>query len=202
MKKILSILVYAVSLLAHAEGNIQKGQQKAQVCTACHGPQGNQTINPEWPNLGGQDPEYLVAQMQAFKKGEKGSRYNAVMSPLMANLPQEDMQDIAAFYASQPRVHGKASPEHFKLGAQLYRGGSLEHHIPACSACHSPKGDGNPEANFPALAGQHSAYTAMQLNHFKNKTRQTDYQQIMQGIAQKMTSKDMEAVADYIQGLY
>lgn len=79
------------------------GQQKSQPCQACHGPDGNQTVDPSYPKIGGQYEDYLVRAMLAYKNGE---RENAIMQGFMAPLSERDIRDLAAFYARQPRIIG------------------------------------------------------------------------------------------------
>ncbi|MCB1744460.1 MAG: cytochrome c [Gammaproteobacteria bacterium] len=82
---------------AQAAGDAEAGKSKASTCIACHGVDGNST-NPEWPKLAGQHARYIVLQLKAFKAGE---RKNPLMSPMAANLSEQDMEDLAAYYESQ-----------------------------------------------------------------------------------------------------
>jgi cytochrome c553 len=195
-----TLLVLSLGLLAAGPGFAQDAKTKAAVCGACHGPDGN-SVNPEWPNLAGQHPGYIVAQLKAFKSGV---RKNANMNAMAAPLSDQDMQDLAGYFAGQtlkvPSVTAEAGAE----GAKLYRGGNAQTGVPACMACHGPGGAGNPGANFPALRGQHAKYTVLQLNAYKSGERVTDegQKQIMRGIAARMSAQEIEAVANYIQGLH
>ncbi len=177
----------------------QAGQEKSTVCAACHGPTGR-SINPEWPSLSGQHSHYLIKQMQNYKAQQ--GRTAPAMTAMVANLSPQDMVEIAAFYASQPLPKGSTPKKYRERGEQLYRGGDFSQHITACIACHGPKGHGNAEANFPALSGQHAAYTILQLQAFKNHTRSNDLSGIMQDISQRMSLEDMTAVAHYVEGLH
>ncbi len=80
-----------------ADGDAAKGKAKAAMCAGCHGPDGN-SVNPLWPKLAGQHAAYLVKQLQAFKGGQ---RNDPMMKPMVAALSEVDMQNLAAFYASQ-----------------------------------------------------------------------------------------------------
>ena len=82
---------------AHAGGDAAAGKAKAMICAACHGPDGN-SVNPIWPKLAGQHEAYLAKQIRAFKSGE---RVDPTMAPMMQLVKEEDIDDIAAFYASQ-----------------------------------------------------------------------------------------------------
>lgn len=198
MKKMVFILVFCASVLAHAEGSVQAGQGKSTVCAACHGPKGIST-NPQWPDLAGQHEPYLLKQLLDFKKPTRNS---VVMTPLVANLSEQDMRDLAAFYSDQPLNKGSTPKKYLSRGEQLYRGGDFDQHITACIACHGPKGTGNAEAGFPVLSGQQPMYTMQQLQAFKDNKRSNDLNSIMRDISKRMNAEDMEAVAYYISGLH
>lgn len=185
--------------IIYANGSADSGKNKAQVCAACHGQQGISTM-PEWPNLAGQNELYFIKQI---KEMQKGTLRNApTMSAMIATLTQQDMDDLAAYYAKMPLAAGSTAQKYVSRGEQLYRGGDFTKHITACIACHGPKGTGNAQAGFPALSGQHAAYTLSQLHAFKDGTRTNDLNHIMQDICSRMSHDDMEAVAHYIEGLY
>jgi cytochrome c553 len=177
------------------------GKAKAMVCTACHGADGNSS-NPIWPNLAAQNPAYIVAQLKAFKAG---TRQNASMAPMVASLEPGDMVEIAAFFAAQTlKVKPLAADQvaAAEAGQKLYRGGDAERGIPACMACHGPDGGGNPASGYPALRGQQFEYTVAQLQNYHNGTRQTDAQQMMRTIAQRLTEDDIKNLARYVSALH
>ncbi|HSH85857.1 MAG: cytochrome c [Methylophilus sp.] len=165
------------------------------VCAACHGADGNSVITTN-PKLAGQHPEYLLKQLSNFKDG---SRANAVMSGMASALSQEDMEGIAKYFSNQSiklakaKENGKGS-----LGEKIYRGGIAANKVPACAACHGVTGAGLPK-QFPRLAGQHTDYTVQQLRTFRTGERANA--PMMMAIAAKMSDAEMQAVADYIQGL-
>ena len=167
------------------------------VCVACHGADGNSAI-PMNPKLAGQHPEYLTKQLKNFKSGE---RKNAVMSGIVANLTEEDMANLGAYFGTQKpnggsaKTNGAGSP-----GERLYRGGVPSKGIPACASCHGATGAGIP-VQFPRLAGQHAEYTTNQLKIFRSGERANDGAAMMRGIASRLSDADIAAVADYIQGL-
>jgi cytochrome c553 len=198
MKKTVFFLALCIHFTAYASGIYQAGQEKSTACAACHGQTGIST-NPAWPSLAGQHADYLVKQLQDFK-GK--TRYSPIMTPLVANLSEQDMADLAVFYAKQPLPEGKTPKKYLQRGEQLYRGGDFNKHITACIACHGPRGTGNAQAGFPALSGQHPAYTVQQLQAFAEGKRSNDLNSIMHDISMRMSNEDMEAVANYIAGLY
>jgi cytochrome c553 len=196
----LSVTVLAEEL----QGDAEAGRKKAQVCAACHGPDGN-SANPMWPKLAGQGKRYLISQLKAFKEGAKGPRQGAnamAMYPMAAPLSEQDMADLAEYFSSQKVTTGSAADELAKKGAALYQGGNKDFGSAACIGCHGPGGSGNPAAGFPALAGQHATYTYNQLKAFHDGTRSGDPNSMMRHMVRKMSDADMRAVAEYIQGLY
>jgi cytochrome c553 len=199
MKKLVFVFILLSPFLINAQGNGQAGQQKAQVCVACHGAQGIST-NPQWPNLAGQHERYFIKQLKDLQQGTQ--RHVPTMTAIIASLNQQDMDDLAVYYAKMSLAQGVTPKKFVPRGEQLYRGGDFKTHITACIACHGPKGTGNAQAGFPVLSGQHAAYTLMQLQQFKNAIRTNDLNHIMQDICGKMSQDDMEAVAHYIEGLY
>lgn len=201
-------IVYACLVLglyagqAAAAGDAAAGAGKIQTCQACHGPEGN-SMNPAWPKLAGQHATYTVKQLQDFKGGVRKSPQ---MTPIAMQLSEQDMEDIAAYYAGQELAEAAvpASVEFrdVEVGERIHRAGDAAKKLPACMACHGPVGSGNPAAVYPRLNGQHAAYTAAQLQAFKNESRDNDANAVMRNIAGKMTNGEIEAVSQYLQGLY
>ncbi len=197
----LALLVVLLSATAslQAAGSAEAGKQKALTCSACHGADGN-SVNPEWPSLAGQNARYAVSQLKAYQSGE---RQNVLMSGMAMGLSAQDMEDLAAYYAAQPVTLRTAQPDLIALGESIYRGGVTERGVPACSACHGPKGVGNPLSGYPVIRAQHATYTAATLREYAAGTRKTDapYNQMMRNIAAGLTDEEITALANYIQGL-
>jgi cytochrome c553 len=191
------MLTASLSLPLQAAGDQAAGKEKSAVCAGCHGVDGNST-NPEWPKLAGQGAAYLVKQLQNFKSKE---RDNATMYPQAANLSDQDIADIAAYYSAQTPKLEMADEKVVTLGETLFRGGNPATGVAACSGCHAPNGVGNPAAKFPRLAGQHAKYTAVQLKYFRNAERANDAGKMMRNITLRMTDTEIEAVSQYIAGL-
>jgi len=165
------------------------------VCAACHGADGNSAIALN-PKLAGQHPEYLLKQLTNFKEG---TRANAVMAGMAANLSADDMKNLATYFANQKINLAKAKSNGVgSLGEKIYRGGIAASGVPACSSCHGANGAGIPK-QFPRLAAQHADYTLAQLRTFRTGERANA--PMMMVIAAKMTDAEMQAVADYMQGL-
>lgn len=194
----LASLAVLVAPAAMAEpGDAAAGAQKAVVCGACHGADGN-SPNPEWPSLAGQHAGYIAAQLKLFKDGGRDS---PLMTPNAMLLTEQDMADLGAYFAAQPFKGLEADPDNYRAGERLYRGGDRERGLPACIACHGPRGRGNPPAQYPAVRGQHAAYTHAQLRAYASGARQPAGNDIMQVIAGKLTDEEMQALASYLQGL-
>ena len=185
------------------KGDPAKGQQiVTQVCAACHAADGNSAI-PGNPILAGQHPEYTYKQLMNFKPqgGKPAERNNPIMGGMVANLSEDDMKNLAAYFAAQKTKLGVARDAKLaKQGEAIYRGGVAGKGIPACASCHSPNGAGMP-AQFPRLAGQQTEYTSGQLKTFRVGQRTNDAAQMMRGVAAKMSDQEIAAVSEYIAGL-
>lgn len=195
---LLALIVCTASQAADKAGNTAAGQTKTAVCGACHGPDGNSVV-PVFPKLAGQGERYLLKQLREIKDGK---RVVPEMAGQLDHLNDQDLADIAAFYAAQKGSVGTASADLAAQGEALFRGGRLEQGLPACIGCHSPNGSGNAQAGFPHLSGQHAEYTRKQLTAFAEGERVNDGDTlVMRSIAARLSKKDIEALAQYIQGL-
>jgi cytochrome c553 len=201
-----ALLALATPIVA-AQGVIKGDPAKAQqivtqVCAACHGADGN-SPSPANPSLAGQHPEYLFKQLRNYKaqNGKPPERNNAVMAGMVANLSDDDMKNLAAYFSAQkakPRAARDAALA--KQGEAIYRGGIMARGVAACASCHAPNGAGIP-AQFPRLAGQHAEYTAAQLKAFRSGQRANDAAAMMRMISAKLSDQDIAAVSEYIAGL-
>ncbi len=179
------------------EGDAAAGEAKSATCIACHGPGGN-SVNPVWPKLAGQHEDFLYKQMQAFKNGV---RKNELMAPMIAPLTDQDMRNLAAYFASQKTSAAQGKPEALPSGKKLYTGGNLENGVVACIGCHGPTGLGNPAGGFPRIANQHAAYLAKTLRDYRSGERANDMNGMMRGIAAELSDAEIDAVAEYITNL-
>ena len=194
----------ALALAASAAATAQDKAQgiAAQVCAACHAPDGN-SVAASNPKLAGQFPDYLQKQLHDFKAqdGKKPLRESAIMNGMVANLSDDDMKGLAAFYAGQAQKPAAASDKQLAaVGQKLWRGGDAAHAIPACEGCHGPAGAGIP-AQFPRLSGQFADYVAAQLTAFREGKRSNDRNGVMRGVAAHMNDGQIKAVAEYAAGL-
>lgn len=204
MSRSLSLLIAVAGLLATAAGaagDPEIGATRAVTCIACHAQDGN-SVNGEWPKLAGQHERYMVRQLKLFKTGE---RENAVMLGMSIALSDKDMADISAFYAAKEIKPGIAEESRVRLGRRVYRAGNAASGVPACMACHGPSGRGNPGAGYPALGGQHAAYTAAKLREFRAGAvwgKGDNANAVMRTVAAELTDAEIEAVATYLEGLH
>ena len=182
------------------DGDASVGQARSVTCVACHGGDGN-SVNPLWPNIAGQHATYTAETLIAFREGK---RYDPVMTNQAMLLAEEDIDDIAVYFEGlQAAVQSVADPSTVSRGETLYRGGDSENGIAACIACHGPAGRGNAAAGYPALAGQHAAYTAKQLRDYASGARESDGPtEVMRAIAARLTQDDIAAISSYLQGLH
>ena len=198
---LLAMLLAAFQVQAQSliDGSLEAGKARSISCTACHGAEGN-SVNPLWPHISKQSASYVVKQLEAF---QKGTRSNPLMTPQAMSLSDEDIRNVAVYFESLPApAMAIADPSKLVRGEALYRGGSGERNVAACLACHGPTGRGNPAARFPALQGQHAAYTAKQLRDYAAGNRTSDGKtRIMRDIAARLSEEDIVALASYIQGL-
>lgn len=181
-------------------GNATAGQAKAAACGACHGADGNST-DPQYPKLAGQSEQYIVHQLENFKSGK---RQNPIMLGMATPLSEQDMHDIGAYFASKTPLPGVADQALVEHGQQLFREGDVKRGIPACMACHSIDGRGNPGAMYPQLESQHAQYIEAQLKawHDGDAWGTDAHSQIMPAIAKKLDANDIAALASYIEGLH
>ena len=188
---------------ASAAGDAAAGKEMSVACGACHGADGNSMV-PTFPKLAGQGEKYLLKQLQDIRDG---ARPIPTMAGQLDGKSDQNLADIAAFYAAQAGSGGHTDPALLALGEKVYRSGVAERNVAACTACHSPTGKGNAPAGFPALAGQHAEYTATQLRAYRKgyeddtgRTNDGDTK-IMRTTAFGLSDGEIEAVSSYVAGL-
>jgi len=206
---LLSLLVSSISVFAATgemteakpmkTGDAEKGSKLVGTCVACHGADGNSVVG-QWPTLAGQRESYLFEQLEHIRDEE---RVIAVMKGLLNNYSDDDLRDVSAFYASQKTKVSQAEETNLALGQQIYRAGNLKSGVPACTGCHGPAGKGLESAQYPMLGGQKAEYVVTSLIAYQTGERAIDeHGKIMQGIATRLTTEEIRAVANYVSGLY
>jgi len=167
------------------------------VCSSCHGSEGR-SISPTFPRLAGQQKDYIVAQLQAFRDKTRADPHaQTYMWGMAARLNDSTIDGIAAYYASQTPVAGapSSSPE-TAAGAKIYTEGIPSENVPACMSCHGERAEGN--GPIPSLAGQHQAYLARQLEAFQSMARANE---IMHENSKDLTAQQISEVTAYLATL-
>ena len=185
-------------------GDATKGSQLVESCAACHGADGN-SISTDWPKLSGQNQRYLYEQLMYFRDGDRMNALMMSVTPYLQTLSDDDLKNIAAFYSQYKTTVGQAKndEELLSLGTQLYRFGNIKKQIPACTSCHAVYGQGNSLAGYPAVSGQQIGYLTSSLKAYRSKERNSGESSIiMQSIAENLTDYEIEALANYMHGLY
>ena len=177
------------TLIPDAHAGLEEGRQKAQVCGACHGADGNSPSSIV-PSLAGQPRQFIVTALYMYREGR---RKNALMSPFAEKLSNADFNDLAAYYSSlkmAPPVR-TTTPEKVAQGKAISEKNN-------CVACHTASLVG--QQQMPRLAGQHYDYLLDQLKQFKASTR-GDMDGTMTSAAQALSPADIEILAEYMSTL-
>lgn len=183
-----SDVVLTPTTLANADAlSIGRGATLSLRCTMCHGPQGMSQANS--PNLAGQYASVIYKQLRDF---QTGARTNAVMGPMVTALSDQDMRDLAAYYAYLPRVVGshpvsQAVPDVVAVGSPM-------RNIAPCASCH---GAADHKIGAPWLEGEPAVYIRAQLQAFASGDRHNDTSEQMRNVARQMTPAEIEAAAQY-----
>jgi cytochrome c553 len=181
--------VLTSTTLAHpTQQSIGRGATLAQRCAICHGPTG--ISRADSPNLAGQYASVIYKQLLDFRSG---ARTNAVMSPFAANLSDQDIADLAAYYAYLPRLPAY-HPEVQLPPTRIVVYGAPLRGIAPCGACH---GSLDNKTGSPWLEGQSAAYIKAQLQAFASGQRRNDISEQMRNIARAMTPDEIEEAANY-----
>jgi cytochrome c553 len=185
---LLAAVLQLLGCAAHA-ADPAAGMQKAQVCVACHGAEGN-SVNPAVPSLAGQPAQFVATQLVMFREG---NRKDAQMSPFATGLSNTDLNNIAAYFSSRKLTTPAANPNagDNEAGARLARQFN-------CVQCHGLTLMGL--QHIPRLAGQQSEYLKTQLRGFKASTR-FDMDGQMTSAAQALSDADIEILAKYLAGI-
>ena len=207
MKKLLLPLTLLFGLIgtAHAfDGDAEAGKAKSATCAACHGPDGNSPVDM-YPKIAGQHAPYLYKQLRQYKQGMetggKQGRNNSIMFGMVASLSDQDMKDLAAYFASQKMKSGTTPENVIARGEELYRGGDASRGIAACIACHGPRGAGTSLAGFPRIGFQNADYVKATLEEFRAGPRANDMTGMMRDVAKKLSDEDIRVLSQYLGGL-
>ncbi|MBM3397553.1 MAG: cytochrome c4 [Betaproteobacteria bacterium] len=191
--------VTAVSVHAQEiKGDAKAGEQKIAMCIGCHGIQGYQASFPEVyrvPMISGQNAKYIVASLNAYKKGE---RKHPTMRGIADSLTEQDMADLASYYEQhgniKPATKAPKAPD-AKVAALLQKG--------ACISCHGDNFNKPIDPSYPKIAGQHKDYLFVALKSYKVENQATWGRSngVMGGIAKQFTNAELKALSGYIASL-
>ncbi len=199
LKSVLIVAGFVLATGVSAAGDVEAGKNSSAMCAACHGADGNSTV-PNFPKLAGQGQKYLLKQLHDIKEGKRAV---LEMTGILDAFSDQDLENIAAYFAAQTPTGGQAKKDLVAAGEVLYRVGNPATKIAACTACHGPSGKGVELAAFPMLSGQHADYIASQLKKFRSGERANDGDtRMMRSVAALLSDKEIEAVASYISGLH
>ena len=171
----------------------------AQVCSNCHGIDGN-AVSPNFPRLAGQPEAYLVVQLKSFRgRGRSDPAGFEYMWGLSRALTDAQIDGLAAYFHAQvPKPNPARGGPLADAGKVIFEGGLPDQHVPACTSCHGANGEGHDQ--FPRLAGQHADYVIKQLNVFQRSDERPEGV-VMKVVAHELQPAQIEAIAAYVQGV-
>lgn len=191
---IFALAVACVTGTVQAQGDAKAGGAKVQMCIGCHGIEGYQASFPEVhkvPMISGQGAPYMAAALAAYQKGE---RKHPTMRSIANSLTEQDIADVAAFYAQQaPAAAAKPAREPSVQVAELLKRG-------ACISCHGDNFSKPIDPSYPKIGGQHADYLYVALKSYKitNNPQLGRTNGVMAGIAQQFTNQELKQLANYI----
>jgi cytochrome c553 len=182
------VVMDSETLGSPAARSVGRGATLAMQCAICHGSIRQGQVDT--PKLEGQPAAAVYKQLRDFKDG---ARNNAVMSPFAVRLSEQDMIDLAAYYAYLPRQPA-AHPDASVAAPHIVTAGASMRNIPSCLACHSTT---SAKIGTPWLDGQSAVYLKAQLQAFATGTRRNDISEQMRNIARRMTAAEIEEASRY-----
>ena len=180
-RTLLTIVCLCGGAWAHAAGDVERGKTLSYTCLGCHGIDDYKNVYPTYsvPELAGQHPEYIVAALKEYKSG---ARSHVTMHEQASSLSDQDMEDIASYFAS-----GTLKPGATPVGTPPTQVAQL------CSSCHGKDGVGI-SGDYPTLAGQHADYLARALEEYQRGDRKNA---VMPNFVAGLSASDLEAIATY-----
>jgi cytochrome c553 len=188
----------AIAMLAVAAATAQADPAAppsvvATKCALCHGEKG-ESASEDIPRLAAQSEAYLAKQIRDFRSGAR----EGLMTRMIRGVRDDEVEAIARYFASQPAAPPDAQTELAAVGRYIFLRGNSWSGIPPCKTCHGESAHGT--ARLPRLAGQHASYVERQLREFTQRARTND-NEVMYGIAERLTALEKRAVAEYLAGL-
>ena len=173
--------------------------QRTLACTVCHGKEGRATNSGYFPRIAGKPAGYLYGQLLNFRDGR---RYHNLMSPLLVNLSDAYLREIAEYFAAQdlpyppPQVASLPAASR-ERGETLVRHGDKARNILACTSCHGAAMTGA-EPGIPGLLGLPRDYLNAQLGAWRTGQRKAASPDCMHDIAQRLDMADVSALSDWL----
>lgn len=197
----ISITLAAFCTLAQAQevkGDVQAGERKNAMCIGCHGIEGYQASFPQIykvPKISGQNAKYIAAALDGYRKGD---RKHPSMNGVAGSLTDQDIADLAAYYAGHGQPAAPAAPP-----AKAELPAALKDKLAACVACHGENFNNTVDPANPRLAGQHADYLTVSLQAYKAKGKQLSGRSnaTMVGMAGTLNDAEIKQVAAYLAGL-
>jgi cytochrome c553 len=185
--------------LRSAPGDPVAGRDKSMLCQGCHGEKG-MSAETMIPNLAGQYGKYISKNLRNF---QSGARTHQIMSAMAKTISDDDLADIAAYFASQPKMRGDGSGDtnpKAQIGKNLFLNGDMNRMVVACTNCHGVAGKGRAPgiSMFPVIGGQQPGYLRGQLINWRSAERTNSANGIMNRIAQNLTDEEIDSLAEYI----
>ena len=190
----------ALPVQAQVTGDAAAGAGKVAMCIGCHGIIGYKSSFPEVyhvPKISGQNAKYIAAVLEAYKKGD---RKHPSMRGIATSMTEQDIADVAAYYAAQGKVEGAAAlpaprEPSAQVGQLLQKG--------ACVSCHGANFSESIDPSYPKIAGQHPDYLYVALKAYRDNTNATwgRGNPIMAGMAKQFSNAELKAMAQYIGNL-
>ncbi len=184
------------ALKAMPKGGVSRGKalHSSMLCSSCHGAAG-ESVSPNWPSLNGQRADYTYKMLLDYQSGLRREDHRAgVMNAVAELLSQQDMADLAAFYAAQPLT--PASREGNAATLKMVRKGDPQRLATPCASCHGLGGQGGINET-PALAGLPVTYFVRTMQHYKHGSRHNDAQQAMRAFAKPLSDEEIVQLAHY-----
>ncbi len=181
-------------------GDATAGKKKTQAenCQECHGVNGISS-SPSFPKLAGQYAEYIVKQLKDFQTGR---RKHPIMNVMAEGLTENDLADIAAYFASNPTMQGDGTGGN-QFAMDIFTRGDMTRNILPCQSCHGEAGKGksSPAETRPVIGGQHRIYLREQLRNWRNGARNNSPNGVMNIIAKSLNDTEIDSLSNYISGL-
>lgn len=181
--------------LRNKTGDSDAGKEKSQLCQGCHGEFGDST-DPHIPKLAGQFGNYISKQVRNYQSGK---RTHQIMNAMAATISDDDLVDVAAYFASQNKMKGDGSIDN-PPGRKLFLNNNISDIGLACINCHGERGQGlEPKISvFPVIGGQHKEYIRQQLINFRAGYRTNSPNGMMNRMARPLTDAEIESLAEYV----